>query len=334
MSLAESPRPTATPAVTVLIPVFNAGWMLVEAVNSILDQTYSDFECLVINDGSTDGGFEALRSLTDPRLRLVDNPRNLGLISTLNRGIELARAPLLARMDADDISMPARLELQVAEFDRRPGLVLLGCRGVCITERGEVFSKIDAPVGSKEVVSGLLRRNAFIHPSVMFRTDVIRRLGGYSQEAMHAEDYDLWLRVAEQHEVDNLPAELLRYRVHGRQVSQTKLRSQQLMTVRIQQEAWGRYRRLGKAVLPPFPQSAWRQWTAREGTLGANYWHWAYVNFRVGAPAAGRSTALQGLLVAPLAWRLYRLLLPDPRSPRALVREVLRRILSLIRSRK
>ncbi len=195
----------ATPAVTVLIPAYNAGHLLRESVDSILAQTFADFECLVIDDGSTDGAVDALKTIDDPRLRILRNAQNLGLIATLNLGLELARAPLLARMDADDVSLPTRLERQVAEFGARPGLALLGTWAELMGADGTTAGFMRTPSSQTEVVLAVLRDNAFIHPSVMARTAVLRQLGGFPPDAQYAEDYALWLRVVARHETANLP---------------------------------------------------------------------------------------------------------------------------------
>ncbi|MBK7517927.1 MAG: glycosyltransferase family 2 protein [Betaproteobacteria bacterium] len=150
--------------VTVLMPVFNAGDMLYEAVDSILNQTFQDFELLIVNDGSTDGAVDRLSMLADRRVRVVNNPHNLGLIATLNRGLQLARGDLLARMDADDVALPARLERQVAAFARRPRLALLGTWARFIDRNGSDSGGAETPLEQSEIVRTILRVNAFIHP--------------------------------------------------------------------------------------------------------------------------------------------------------------------------
>jgi glycosyltransferase involved in cell wall biosynthesis len=315
---ATTPAAGHRPAVTVLMPVHNAGAFLREAVDSILAQTFKDFEFLVINDGSTDGAFDALRTLRDPRLRLVDNPRNLGLIATLNLGLKLARAPLLARMDADDVSLPQRLERQVAAFAERPTLALLGTWAEVMGPGGAAAGTMRTPVAHAEVVRAMLCDNAFVHPSVMAQTEVLRALGGFPAAAVHAEDYALWLRVAARHETANLPEVLLSYRVHAGQVSQRKMRAQRRMAEALQAAARAEFAALG--VLPAHAQPRAPGWLdklrGRRGTLGADYLHWARRNWALGQGQKGAAAAWQGLMTAPLCAELWRLLTPPQASPR------------------
>ncbi len=114
------------PKVTVLMPVYNAEKYLKTAIESILKQTFSDFELLIINDGSTDGSEEIIRSFNDKRIRLFNNEQNLGIIKTLNKGLNLAKGEYIIRMDADDISLPDRLELQVKYMEENPGIGISG----------------------------------------------------------------------------------------------------------------------------------------------------------------------------------------------------------------
>ena len=322
MSSAESSDTSRPPAVTVLIPVFNAGTMLHEAVASILAQDFTDFECLVINDGSTDGAFDALRTWPDPRLRLVDNPGNLGLIATLNRGLELARAPLLARMDADDVALPQRLSRQVAAFAAEPQLMLLGTWATLIDPRGQAAGVSRTPTAHDEILRAILTNNAFIHPSVMARTAVLRALGGYPADALHAEDYALWLRVAARYRVRNLPEPLLQYRIHPGQVSQRKLAAQRAMAQRLQDAARTEFDELG--VLPramqPHRPTAWSRLRAAPGTLGHDYLALARRNRLLGSTKLARDAAFAGLSAAPLSLDLWREWVPAQANPRRWLR--------------
>lgn len=300
------------PAVTVLIPAYNAGTFLRPAVDSILSQTFTDFECLVIDDGSTDGAVSALSGVTDPRLRIELNPRNLGLIATLNRGLELARAPLLARMDADDLAMPTRLQLQVSEFQARPELALLGTCATMIDAHGREFGLIDVVQSRQDIVKGILRHNVFVHPSVMMRTNIVRSLGGYSESAPQAEDYALWLRFALEYEVGNLPDRLMQYRVHSGQISQRKMAEQRRMVQMLQRDAWAAYLQAGLVSTDMEAPSTgfWAQLSAKPGTLGSDYLRWARLYREMGDRKATIKTALNGLKAAPLSLALVEVCLP------------------------
>ena len=202
------------PKVTVLMSVYNGQSYLKEAVDSVLCQTWKDFEFLIINDGSTDNSGEILRSFDDPRIRLVENPTNIGLTKSLNRGLQLSRTELIARQDADDISYPTRLESEVQFFETHTEVVLLGTSARAVDERGEPKKHdLHIPTGALAIRWCLMFQNAFIHSSVMFRRSIIwEKLGGYDESFARAQDYELWSRIARDFEVENLPHNLIDHR--------------------------------------------------------------------------------------------------------------------------
>lgn len=308
---------THPPAVTVLIPAHNAGAFLREAVDSILGQTFTDFECLVIDDGSTDGAVEALRVIPDPRLRIERNPRNLGLIATLNRGLELARAPLLARMDADDLALAQRLEKQVAAFAVDPALTVMGTWAQYIDDHGSRGAVFRTPATHDGIVAHSLVGSPFVHPSVMFRVAAVRAVGGYPSDAPHAEDYALWLKLVLHHRCANLPEVLMLYRVHGGQVSQQKLAGQWQQTCRLRRQAYAAFSQAGL----PVPDGGFAIPTRRDrlygraGTLGANYASWALCYRQLGQRRRAMATALAGLRVAPLCGPLWGVIWPYALRP-------------------
>lgn len=207
----------ATPLVSVLMPVYNAERYVVEAVESILNQTFTDFEFIIINDGSTDRSLEILQlyARQDKRVRLISR-ENQGLVKTLNEGVDLAVAPYIARMDADDISYPDRLFKQVNFLNEHPNYVVVGSRTQLIDEDGDPLSLFSLHTTHKEIDLAHLqgRGGAIAHPAAMFRKNEFNAVGGYRLEFIHAEDLDLWLRMAEVGELGNLPNLLLDYRQH------------------------------------------------------------------------------------------------------------------------
>lgn len=208
-----------TPRVTVLMPVYNAGRLVADAVNSILRGHFRDLELLAINDGSTDESDAILRSIDDPRLRIVNNPENLGVVATLNRGLEMAEGALIARMDADDISLPDRLDRQVAFMDANTDVGICGMWAMAFGA-GTQERKVRAPSSASEIHVQLFGYNALCHPTVMFRQEaLVRHSLRFSSEARHAEDLDLWMRAAEHFPLANIPRVGLRYRVHADQVT-------------------------------------------------------------------------------------------------------------------
>jgi len=210
-----------TPAISVLMPVYNAERYVAEAVESILNQTFINFEFIIINDGSTDRSLEILQRYArqDSRIRLI-NRENQGLVKTLNEGVDLAMAPYIARMDADDISYPDRLFKQVNFLNEHPGYVVLGSRTQLIDEDGDPLSLFSLNTTHKEIDRAHLqgRGGAIAHPAAMFRKNKFNSVGRYRSEFIHSEDLDLWLRMAEVGELGNLPDLLLDYRQHSNSV--------------------------------------------------------------------------------------------------------------------
>jgi glycosyltransferase involved in cell wall biosynthesis len=207
----------SAPAVTVLMPVRNAERFVRAAIASILAQTWSDFELVIVDDGSTDGTAGVIASFADGRIRVISNQSTEGLARALNRGLTAAQAPLVARLDGDDIAHPKRLGTQLAFLRANPAVVLLGAQVRVLDERGRASN----PPGWRRALThdGIrfqsLFDNPFIHSSVVFRRDVIRDdLGGYDPAFASGEDFDLWSRVAARYEVRNLPQKLVDFRVH------------------------------------------------------------------------------------------------------------------------
>ena len=208
-----------TPLVTVLMPVRNGAAHLPASLASILGQTFGDFELLVLDDGSTDATPELLRAVADPRLRIVTNPQNLGLVPTLNRGLKLARGALIARQDHDDISLPTRLQRQMDFLRENPDCALVGTEAIQTDAAGRKAFRLLRPSSAESIRWYLCFDNAFIHSSVMFRRDVVsNEFGGYPL-SLHSEDYALWSQIARKHRTANLPEPELLYREHQSSVT-------------------------------------------------------------------------------------------------------------------
>ena len=211
-----------SPAISVVLPVYNAEAYVREAVESILAQSFTDFELIAINDGSTDGSGAILRELAarDTRIVLVERP-NDGLVSALNSGIKIARADLIARMDADDVSMPERFALQHDRMVQEPELAVLGSFIRVMDKAGDIIRLGEYPLTPKAVARCLEHGGCPVaHPAVMMRRDAVLKVGGYRKAFCHAEDYDLWLRISDLgYAIASLPQPLLNYREHGANVS-------------------------------------------------------------------------------------------------------------------
>jgi hypothetical protein len=215
------------PRVSVVMPVHNGGPYLEPAVDSILGQTFTDLELVIIDDGSTDSTAQVLRryQMSDPRVR-VHHQEKTGLVVSLNRGCGEARAAYIARMDADDVAFPDRLMRQLELLDRHPQVALVGSAVVRIDEAGREIKRNICPTSHAEIVRALAEYNCFTHSTVMLRADVLAAVGGYREAYLHAEDYDLWLRLSERYELANLGDPLVYYRVYTDQVSVRHLQQQ------------------------------------------------------------------------------------------------------------
>lgn len=182
------------PLVSVVMSVYNEVRFLREAVNSILNQTFSNFEFIIINDGATDGSLEILKSYNDERIIIVSQ-ENMGLTKSLNKGIKLARGIYIARMDASDISAFTRLEKQAKVLETYKDISLVATWYSIIDENGKIIVKKRIPIGMDEIEQSLKRDNPICHGSVMIRKSVLREVDLYRPEFRYAQDYDLWLRI-------------------------------------------------------------------------------------------------------------------------------------------
>jgi glycosyltransferase involved in cell wall biosynthesis len=292
------------------MPVFNAEPFVRRAVDSVREQTFSDWELLVIDDGSTDGSLGVLQTFAEPRLRIERNRRNLGVTRSLNRGLALARGELVARLDGDDVAYPDRLRRQVLHLDAHPEVALVGSWADLVDASGRPFMREETPTANDEIQARILRGNCFVHASTMFRRQAALDLGGYDEALREAQDYDLWLRLSEHHQVANLGEPLIAFRVHGGQVSQRRLRSQRAFAERARAAAV--QRRTARGLLPPghhAPEPGpWARLRAAPGTVGGDYLYWAETHRRMGAPARAAILALAALVRSPLAGRAYRIL--------------------------
>lgn len=215
---------------SVVMPVYNSSRFIASAVASILNQTFSDFEFIIIDDGSTDNSLEILKTYQqqDYRIRLISRG-NKGLIATLNEAIVMAGAPLIARMDADDISYPERLAKQFTFLQENQEYVAVGTRVQLIDEIGDPICFFAQKTTHDDIDTDHLngKGGAIVHPASMFRVEAFHKVGGYRAEYIHAEDFDLWLRMAEVGKLANLPEVLFDYRMHAQSIGH-QFREQQV----------------------------------------------------------------------------------------------------------
>ena len=213
-------QPRAMPKVSVIVAAFNAENYLREAIQSVLRQTFQDFELLIVDDGSTDGTARIIRSYSDARIQLVENQRNMGLTKSLNRALNLARGEYIARQDADDISEPLRLQTQVAYLNRHPRVALLGSWFTVIDENGSEVRRTSLPTNDLDLHWAMFFYCPFVHGAVMWRHAPVReQIGAYNENLAYAQDHDLWARIASRFTVANLPEWLVRYREHSQSMT-------------------------------------------------------------------------------------------------------------------
>ena len=207
------------PEISVIMPVYNGEKYLIEAIDSILNQTYINFEFIILNDGSIDRTEEIILSYDDSRIVYVKNEENLQIVKTLNIGITLAKGKYIARMDADDISYPERLKKQYEFLEEHSNVSVLGTERVVINEWGKVqLSANIVPLTPKICEWTILFYSPTIHPSTMMRKEDILDIGGYcaKKEVEYVEDLKLWVDLIEKgYKIMNLSEPLIKYRVHS-----------------------------------------------------------------------------------------------------------------------
>lgn len=203
----------AKPKLTVILPVYNGQEYLAEAIESVLSQSFSDFEMIVINDGSSDDSGEIINKFDDSRIRYFEQS-NKGLAATLNRGISLAKGEYVARQDQDDVCLPSRFEKQVAFLDANPDVGMVGTAAEIWVGNERTNRCMKHPVDDATLTFGLLFDNHFVHSSVTLRRAVFATVGGYSEDSSRQppEDYELWSRVMRTYKLANLPDVLMVYR--------------------------------------------------------------------------------------------------------------------------
>lgn len=203
------------PLVSVIMPAYNASGYIIEAVESILNQSFKRFELIIIDDCSKDKTLQIAKSFSkkDKRIRVYRNKKNLKIAGTLNRGIRLAKAEFVARMDADDVSHPKRLELQYKIISRQKNTSIIGANMEIINESGTKVSKRSYPTTSKELKKIMFKYSPFAHPVVMYKKKAVLDFGGYDEKMVPCEDIDLWFKLGSLHDFASIDKSLLKYRV-------------------------------------------------------------------------------------------------------------------------
>lgn len=206
------------PKVSIILPCYNAGRYLQECLESVFAQTFTDFELILIDDGSDDDIETIIKSNNDPRLIYIRSSVNRGIVPSLNKGLKLAKGKYIARMDSDDIMAKMRLQIQVDFLEKNLDYGMVGCWHNVINPDGMLINRMQYPIDNEELRLLLLFRNQFSHPSVLLRASVVRGIL-YDGDFKYCEDYELWTRIAEITKVANIPEYLLSYRVHDKSSS-------------------------------------------------------------------------------------------------------------------
>lgn len=223
--------------VSIVMAVHNGEKYLTQTMKSLLAQTHEDFELLIMDDGSDDLTGEFLRSFFDPRIKIFTQPQ-AGLTVSLNRLIENAKGNLIARADADDLSLPRRLEKQVAYFAAHPEVGVMGTFYDTIDANGKVTGQGRPPANRHETLSYLKYAPPFAHPSTVFKKALFDKAGGYDPAYPFAQDYDLWTRLAPLCAMENLPENLISYRIHAQAATASKRERQLALHKQIRMKYW------------------------------------------------------------------------------------------------
>ena len=226
-------------AITCLMPAYNAEKYIAEAIESILAQSFTDFELMIIDDASTDATLAIAEHYQkrDPRIVILKNEKNFGIAISSNIGLEKARGKYIAKMDADDVSFPDRFMMQYQFMEQNPKVCLVGASIEVCDATLKSIGKRSYRQGDKEIRKKLFRFSPFAHPVCFYRTELAKRVGGYSFIFPVAIDYDFYFKIGKFGEFANLPATLLKLRTHPGSISQTRARQQQELTLYIRFKA-------------------------------------------------------------------------------------------------
>ena len=206
--------------VTVLMAVYNGAKYLEQAINSILKQTYQDFEFLIIDDGSTDDSAKLIQAYRDERIRFINNEKNIGLASTLNKGIKLSTGEYIARMDQDDLSFSTRIEKQLVYLQKHKDVILLGTGCVEMDREGRMVKQHRYHIKHKYLIKCVERGGSlFPHSSVMYKTEIVKQINGYRNRLNDAEDLDLWMRLSLVGKIGCLSEPLIKLRRHEESIT-------------------------------------------------------------------------------------------------------------------
>lgn len=219
------------PKVTVLMSVYNGERYLREAIDSILNQTFKDFEFLIINDGSSDRTAEILQGYNTSRIKIIKNESNIGLTKSLNKGLRIARGEYIARQDADDVSAPDRLEKEVNFLETHQDYAVVGTFVKILNEDSEVIGLLDRLTEDTQIRKFLGTDNCIAHGSTMIKKKCLLNVGFYDESIARAQDYELWLRLSEKYSLANIPEYLYMWRKHDENIEAKHIEEQKISVI-------------------------------------------------------------------------------------------------------
>lgn len=234
---------SAKPLISVVMPAHNAQKYLSTAIESILNQTFKKFELIIVNDASTDKTLQIIKSFAkkDSRIRIINNKKRLDIAGSLNKGISHAMSNIIARMDADDISLPNRLEVQYKLINNSKKIAVVGANIVVMDPQEKDISARSYPANSKDLKACFFKYSPFAHPVVMFRKKIFDEVGKYNPKYSPTEDLDLWFRIGRKHEFRSVPQLLLRYRLSEKSSSHSIIRDLEILVFKIRFDAITKY---------------------------------------------------------------------------------------------
>ena len=291
-----------TPIISVLLPVHNGQKYLLEAINSILNQTERDFEFIIINDGSTDLTGSLLQEIEkkEKRITIINGKEKQGLTIALNIGIAHAKGKYIARMDADDMALPERFSKQLEFLENNPEFVIVGCCTLLIDPEGLPICLFSQKTSHKEIDADHMagKGGAICHPASMIRKNALEKIGGYRQTMKNAEDLDLFLRLAEIGQIGNLPEILFKWRMHFHSVGHTYRESQRKSAKKAVLAAFSR-RGLQPTTLPGLEEM-------EESSIADVHRKWAWWALKAGNTKTSRKHAISALKNHPFSYENWK----------------------------
>jgi glycosyltransferase involved in cell wall biosynthesis len=301
-------RLNSTPAISVVMPAFNSERYIAEAINSVIEQTESNFEFIIIDDGSTDRTSAIIKQFAsnDSRIRPIFNRVNYGVATALNIGVENAKSEIIARMDADDICLPNRFSIQLSIMRRRPEIVLLGSMVTIIDPDGDELYEMVNLFSHNDIDAQLMysAEQLIYHPSVMLRRSAVQIVGGYDPDFQGTEDLDLFLKLSEIGRIENTKEILLKYREHFNKAGMTKANLQRREALRALRSA--RVRRNSDSPIDPKLLTSATH--GEQLTEIDTYRKWGWWALSTGRNSTARKHALNVLIRSPLDLNALKLL--------------------------